>query len=300
MKTYHVEIITPCFCSGADQSRAEIRVPSIRGQLRWWFRALGGTAEEEKAVFGGVHALQGEKREESAKSSALVVRVSDVIKGKPWIPFSMNMGTPGAYIWYFASVSGDKHRWWRTPPQRARGQPPRPGQSNPDGHLPPGTTFDLHIGVRRPLDPSLQRKCDAALEAYLRFGALGMRATRCLGDMSCREFPSDRTSYEQAGEALRHAGFAVRWHSRKFLTWEDAVFEAERQLKALRELYNANKHPHSPLGNSTPRQMSAIWLRVVKLGEDAYGLVLFEAPHDLVLEPQSQTKRPVLEAFTVG
>jgi len=53
--TYDIELITPCFCAGADQTKAEIRVPSIRGQLRWWFRALGGTREQEKKVFGGVH-----------------------------------------------------------------------------------------------------------------------------------------------------------------------------------------------------------------------------------------------------
>ncbi|TAE90912.1 MAG: type III-B CRISPR module RAMP protein Cmr1 [Verrucomicrobia bacterium] len=39
---YQLEIITPCFCAGADQGIAEIRAASIRGQLRWWFRVLGG------------------------------------------------------------------------------------------------------------------------------------------------------------------------------------------------------------------------------------------------------------------
>ncbi len=68
MKTYPVEFLTPCFCAGADQSRAEIRAPSIRGQLRWWFRALGASPEQEKEVFGGVH---GEVR-----ASSVVVRVS--------------------------------------------------------------------------------------------------------------------------------------------------------------------------------------------------------------------------------
>ena len=52
-KPYTVELITPCFCAGADQTTAEIRAPSIRGELRWWFRVLGGTPEQERAVFGG-------------------------------------------------------------------------------------------------------------------------------------------------------------------------------------------------------------------------------------------------------
>lgn len=76
-KTYHLEFITPCFCAGADQSHAEIRASSIRGQLRWWFRALGGfkslseqmVSEQEKYVFG---SIQPDKQ----CSSNLVVRNS--------------------------------------------------------------------------------------------------------------------------------------------------------------------------------------------------------------------------------
>jgi CRISPR-associated protein Cmr1 len=36
--TYRV--VTPMFCSGADQSKAELRLPSIKGALRFWWRAL--------------------------------------------------------------------------------------------------------------------------------------------------------------------------------------------------------------------------------------------------------------------
>ena len=42
-----VELVTPCFLSGADQTSAELRAAAIRGQLRWWFRAVAG------GVFGG-------------------------------------------------------------------------------------------------------------------------------------------------------------------------------------------------------------------------------------------------------
>ncbi len=66
-QTYHFEIITPCFCAGADQSKAEIRAASIRGQLRWWFRVLGGfkslaptsLREQEILVFGSAAGDEG-------------------------------------------------------------------------------------------------------------------------------------------------------------------------------------------------------------------------------------------------
>jgi len=41
--TVHVDIVTPCFLGGANQAAgAEWRAQSIRGQLRWWFRAVTG------------------------------------------------------------------------------------------------------------------------------------------------------------------------------------------------------------------------------------------------------------------
>lgn len=54
-------ITTPMFCSGADQTRAELRLPSFKGVLRFWWRAMsfgrvGSSLEElkraESALFG--------------------------------------------------------------------------------------------------------------------------------------------------------------------------------------------------------------------------------------------------------
>lgn len=35
-------VITPMFLAGADKNKPELRVPSLRGELRWWLRALLG------------------------------------------------------------------------------------------------------------------------------------------------------------------------------------------------------------------------------------------------------------------
>src|SRR5437667_3497499 len=76
--TFHIELITPCFCGGAEPERqAEIRAPSIRGQLRWWFRTLGGfkslegkmsVREQEAMIFGSTAG-------EEAQAGKLIVRV---------------------------------------------------------------------------------------------------------------------------------------------------------------------------------------------------------------------------------
>lgn len=59
--TFDVETITPLFLAGADQETAELRAPSFRGVMRYWYRALiGGSVganledlkKAEASVFG--------------------------------------------------------------------------------------------------------------------------------------------------------------------------------------------------------------------------------------------------------
>jgi hypothetical protein len=68
---FRLEFITPLFSRGAYEDRPEIRAASIRGQLHWWFRALGGRPADENAIFGSVHG--------GATASKIVVRVSSVV-----------------------------------------------------------------------------------------------------------------------------------------------------------------------------------------------------------------------------
>lgn len=46
-KEFEVEVVTPMFLGGADKNKAELRVPSIKGALRFWWRALYGSDDLE-------------------------------------------------------------------------------------------------------------------------------------------------------------------------------------------------------------------------------------------------------------
>lgn len=61
IEEFEIEFITPAFIRGADQRIPEVRSPSIKGAMRWWFRALAGSyfgddaqklKEIENQVFG--------------------------------------------------------------------------------------------------------------------------------------------------------------------------------------------------------------------------------------------------------
>ena len=61
-------IVTPMFCSGADQKSAELRVPSFKGALRFWWRSLmwgrvsrvEDLQQKEAALFGASEQKTGQ------------------------------------------------------------------------------------------------------------------------------------------------------------------------------------------------------------------------------------------------
>lgn len=63
--TFEIETITPMFLSGADQTKAELRAASIKGLLRYWWRALQAEPDidklrkRESEIFGSANEKQG-------------------------------------------------------------------------------------------------------------------------------------------------------------------------------------------------------------------------------------------------
>jgi CRISPR-associated protein Cmr1 len=55
--TFHCQTVTPMFLAGADGTTLELRPASIKGVLRWWWRAMNADKEdmreEETKIFGG-------------------------------------------------------------------------------------------------------------------------------------------------------------------------------------------------------------------------------------------------------
>lgn len=71
--TFHCKVITPMFLAGADGQTPELRAPSIKGAMRFWWRAMHGhlgvkeLRKKEEAIFGGTN---------TGGRSKVVIRVS--------------------------------------------------------------------------------------------------------------------------------------------------------------------------------------------------------------------------------
>ena len=172
MNRHQIEFITPLFSRGAYEDVPEIRPASIRGQLHWWFRALGGQPDEEKAVFGGIHG--------GASASRLVVRVADLPRPPSPLQFHPTL------------------------PHKPSGQDPRSGPNAPKVAYPAGTRFTLIIGERfggvRDIHAALVGR---AVHSWLLAGSLGLRATRGGGSLHWSSAPMEGAAYRlQLGQLL--------------------------------------------------------------------------------------------------
>jgi hypothetical protein len=258
--TYTLTFLTPCFCAGADQSRADIRPSAIRGQLRWWFRALGGSKPAEREIFGGVGG--------EPTASSVMIRISDVVKpSSAWTPPRVDPNAPSSYVWYFARVSGKA-------PGSGSGTPgPR---WNKDAVFSPDTSFKLHVIRRREFTSPLFEK---ALSCFLTLGSFGLRATRGLGAFTCAEVPFNR-------HILDDTGFQFTVRDLNQSSWDSEIGSLVKDTR--RTLDMKSTHP-SPLGSSQPRQTSGVWFRPLSNRR----LAVFQPPAARTLSPQSRNGAPI-------
>jgi hypothetical protein len=260
-ETYHLEFITPCFCGGAEQTVAELRATAIRGELRWWFRALGGSAREEDEVFGGV-------RGNSQMASSL------------WIRAKALAGT-------------GKKDWWQKLPKQGLDSKTyllgffcgRTGRLQSDGALAPQSRGELQLIFRK----SPTEKLRQAIHVFLSVGALGLRSTRAAGAFSTNEHPLTERSWNSLRGELSDAGFQVGLLKHVFRDWVDVCERSGHLLKnelrgrtGLRISAGRNSTSPNALGSAAPRQASVLRFRPVVIDEKIR-LALLEAPHARIL-----------------
>lgn len=95
--TFECETITPMFLAGADSKTPELRAPSIKGLLRFWWRALHGhlpieeLRKEEAKIFGGA----GEKEKKSSFSVVVRGNFKSSLKRFPNHPVSVTSRSRG-------------------------------------------------------------------------------------------------------------------------------------------------------------------------------------------------------------
>ncbi len=158
--------LSPCFCGGADNKSApaELRVPSVRGQLRYWARVLfhdpcngAAAAFEEHQLFGGIRGRNLGFRHPEHHEEPL-----DAVASRFVVRLRCRTATPVKD--YFLVCPHD-------PAKRGR-----------SGYA-PDTEFDLDWSEFTTVGGSSETEFRRVLKAWVLLGGLGARSTRAAGSV---------------------------------------------------------------------------------------------------------------------
>ncbi len=160
-------LLTPAITAGANQAHPELRVASIRGQLRQIYRMLGATPTEEHALFGGIgrNLPPQDPKHNLPVASAISLRLERITGGAQKVSTAL------------------------CPHDRRKGE---------RAAIPGGTTYKL---VWRDRFATCDRQAAAArarvfsrvLRTWLLLGSVGCRSTRAAGSVAMIN-PQDRST----------------------------------------------------------------------------------------------------------
>ena len=176
--TLTLEVITPVFMSGANQSVPELRAASFKGALRYWFRAMMGNVTKN---IDKLKSVEADIFGSTEKTSNLIIYIADkrediyritenndteVKDGIAYLGYAFVKWTKGkGFVWkkpYYIPVLGGK-----------------------------GTYFAIKFIFRRfDVWKRYRNAIEASLWLLSHFGGLGARTRRGFGSIRCRDIDS--------------------------------------------------------------------------------------------------------------
>jgi len=166
---FELETITPLFMAGTDGRIPELRAPSIKGALRFWWRAMNGhlsideLREKEAEIFGG----SGEKQGKSVFS----IRIKDINNKAPGKNIKQDYDLKFSYNKSAKTLSGNDagigYLFYSVMLGNGR------------SYFKDGKKFEIEFQSQS--IPILQEVL-AAFWALIFLGGLGSRARRCAGN----------------------------------------------------------------------------------------------------------------------
>lgn len=247
-KSYSIHLVTPLFGGGVEAGKNDpvtlIRGASIRGQLRFWWRATRG------ARFPSIEELgksEGEIWGTSKTPSLVSIEIRNIQIGKQtrWAEYKPDRKSRG-----FRSLPDSSHRDF---PMYAlfpfQGKTER-GKSGREVVEQPATvtwvaSFELVVSC--PDKENIAKDIEAAVWAWVNFGGLGARTRRGCGSLFCEALaPSDVNKVQE-------------WYSQKLKEYDIALSEISREWPILPLSFMIKPGAVNPL---------KAWSEAVKLLQD--------------------------------
>jgi hypothetical protein len=182
-----IELVTPCFLGGA-MGTAEWRMASIRGELRWWFRAVAGASLGLETVRAYEETIFGSTRQ----SAALRIKSTDRIEPETRLwPEHKLKAAELAKLWGDPSaeqrlrlgagkeIESDPIQYLGFGPF-TKGRLTRP-------YLPAGARARFELLWIRPVEEPIRSIFSQACWAWLYLGGIGARSRKGFGSLAVIE-----------------------------------------------------------------------------------------------------------------
>ena len=290
--TYRV--VTPLFCVGADPNRVELRLPSFKGALRFWWRALawprcGGDLRDiqrqEDALFGSAGGGQSRLLMRLAPSA----RAQAIGEGKVLTVSSIDR-----------SVVGEGARYLGYGVMEAFASPKKKTEAGQLTRACLRARFDFVVRFRgHALDEQQLSSIRQALIALGTLGGMGARSRKGYGSLVLRSLRMGgviqwESPQDVAGLKKEIAALSVNQESIAFPSFT-AISNQTRHL-----LLSSNKKEHLELLDLVGRELVRYrsWGRGAKIlsgAEDSEKN--FEDDHDLMKRNRPENSHPRRIAF---
>ncbi|MDL2269591.1 type III-B CRISPR module RAMP protein Cmr1 [Desulfosarcina sp. OttesenSCG-928-A07] len=280
-------IVTPLFMGGASPgTTAELREPSIKGVLRYWYRAIDPEYKKHEArIFGGAGKGQGQ-------SSFLlrIDRFQNTVTMKPHTAIN-NKGL--TYFMFPFTLEGGRR-----------------------SYLEPNAMVRLQFVFKETLTPEDQQRILAAIWLMGHIGGLGTRSRRGFGSFSLQSWQVNNEAWQTMKELpiLSNSETPTTWKkqfenglntlkkwfyagnadagqricthavlgkntvfkllTKKFTTWNDCLARVAKDMQKFRKENTGSGEPFGlPWGSSDERSASRIHVRILNLNPKYYALV---------------------------
>lgn len=259
-----LETVTPLLLHGADNKTPELRPPSFRGAMRYWWRAaLGGVIGDKNLK--GLHELEGAVFGSTERVSPIGLRLGEA---------RIQSADPKPYLLPHKSIA------------------------RRDGIV---GTFELILTQPRHDDALVWAAACASLELALTFGGVGQRSRRGYGalriveasDGQVKPFPTTKHGWKEQVMRVSQQAIDVAMRMAIQVLGSDQIGRVERRVdypcatnagmirlydwseptatEAVKRFMRQTKENRA-FGGANPRQASPLWMRPIQT-RNSYGLL---------------------------
>ena len=231
---FDCEVITPMFLGGANKSDVELRPPSIKGAMRFWWRAMKGNMElkelkaKETMIFGGGG--------ENARKAAFSIRIlnTKIILSKEEIfkrhrarnPEHYRSGIDADVLRYLAFGPFNHKTGWKK-------------------SIAPGSQFKIVLNINK---AEYQKEILDSINALVTFGGLGSKSRNGFGQfdiLNLNEKLQVNTNGSRSDYSFFSSDSKLFVVEKTFTCWQDALIHLGDAYRISKLQFEGKKHNYS-------------------------------------------------------